>query len=125
MSLEGTLEVSAGVSTTEAEGEREPDSRSVEFAFAVENQGEKAVELSFTDAAKAEFVVYEDGQEHWRYTDGRLFAQLLSRDRIEPGGTTTYRATWERAEPGTYTAIATLRAQETDCQARSRFSVPG
>lgn len=129
MSLEGALEVavtSSSDSSASADSDPSPgsDPGTVAFAFTVRNEGTETVELSFSDAAKAEFVVYENGTERWRFTEGRLFAQLLSRDRLESGEGTTYRGSWEDPEPGTYTAIATLRAEEAECQARSTFTVP-
>lgn len=124
MSLAGTLEASVTSTPTDGEPGTGSASHVVEFAVTVSNEGETPVELSFSDAAKAEFVVYEDGEERWRFTEGRMFAQLLSRDRLEPGSETTYRGSWEDPDAGTYTAIATLRTDDVDCQARSQFSVP-
>lgn len=123
MSLEGTLEASVSSPATDPESDT-PDSRVVEFAFTVRNEGTETVELSFSDAANAEFVVYDDGEEVWRFTEGRMFAQLLSRERLEPGDATTYRERWEDPRPGEYAVIATLRAAESDCQARATVSVP-
>ncbi|NGM69930.1 hypothetical protein G6M89_13065 [Natronolimnobius sp. AArcel1] len=113
MTLEGTLETTVTA--------REP--ARVSFVFTVTNTGAEPVEIQFTDAAKAEFIVYENGSERWRFTDGRAFMQLLSSDRLEPNASTTYDGEWEDPEPGTYTAIAQLRAQDTTCEARTEFSL--
>lgn len=124
MSLVGTLEASVTSKPTDGEPASGSESHVVDFAFTVRNEGETPVELSFSDAAKAEFVVYEDGEERWRFTEGRMFAQLLSRARLEPGDATTYRGNWDDPDAGTYTAIATLRTDDADCEARSQLSVP-
>ncbi|ELZ14118.1 hypothetical protein C478_07599 [Natrinema thermotolerans DSM 11552] len=113
MTLEGSLE-------TAADGSRD----AVMFVFTVTNAGEAAIELDFADACKAEFLVVDDGTEVWRFSEGRAFAQMLSSDRLEPGGSTTYEAEWSDPEPGEYTAIAKLRARERTCEATTAVAVP-
>lgn len=115
MVLEGGLEVtvSSGAGTD-----------AVRFEFAVTNAGTEPVELRFSDACKAEFVVEDEGREVWRYTDGRLFAQMIGSERIAPGETATYGAEWEDPLTGEYTAVAELRAQDSACEARTDLSVP-
>ncbi|QSW98362.1 BsuPI-related putative proteinase inhibitor [Haloterrigena alkaliphila] len=116
MTLEGALE--ADVRPTDG------DSRTVSFAFTVTNAGSEPVELQFSDACKAEFVVRDGDREVWRYTEGRLFAQMLSREDLEPDGSSTYEAEWERPRTGEYTVTAELRTQEASCEARTSVTVP-
>ncbi|AGB36886.1 BsuPI-related putative proteinase inhibitor [Natronococcus occultus] len=115
MALEGRLEaeVSSGAGTD-----------AVRFEFTVANEGTDPVELQFSDACKAEFVVEDEGREVWRYTDGRMFAQMISSERIAPDETATYEAEWENPRSGEYTAVAELRAQEGRCEARTDVTVP-
>ncbi|MDQ2052017.1 BsuPI-related putative proteinase inhibitor [Natronolimnohabitans sp. A-GB9] len=115
MALEGTLEADV---STDGRG-----SKTVQFTFDVTNTGTATVELRFSDAAKAEFIVEDERREVWRYTEGRAFTQLLSAEQIAPGETATYEAEWERPRDGEYTAVAELRAQEATCDARTSFSV--
>ena len=115
MALEGSLDASVSSDGT--------GSKMATFAFTVTNEGSEAVELQFSDAAKAEFIVQDEGREVWRYTEGRLFAQMLSAELLEPGESTTYNAEWEDPRPGGYTAVAELRAQEATCEARTDFAV--
>ena len=115
MALEGRLE--ADVSSNGG-------AEAVRFEFAVTNAGTDPVELRFSDACKAEFVVEDEGREVWRYTDGRMFAQMISTERIAPDETATYETEWEEPRSGEYTAVAELRAQEGSCEARTEFSVP-
>ncbi len=117
MTLEGTLDVT--VSTADG------GSSTVEFAFTVTNAGSETVDLQFSDAAKAEFVVREGDREVWRFTEGRVFAQMLSTDRLEPGASTTYDGEWDDPRPGAYTAVAELRTREVVCAARAEFEVDG
>lgn len=116
MALEGTLEADVSSGT--------PGSDAVTLEFSVTNTGSEPVELQFSDACKAEFVVEDEGREVWRYTDGRMFAQMISSERIAPDETATYEAEWENPRSGEYTAVAELRAQEAICEARTDVSVP-
>lgn len=110
MTLEGTLETNVS-----ADG--------VAFRFTVTNASDEPIELQFSDACKADFAVLEDGQEVWRFSDGRMFAQMLSRESLGPDETTTYDAEWDDPESGEYTAVAELRAREESCEAQTDLSV--
>lgn len=95
----------------------------VQFTFTVTNEGDDSIELSFSDALEADFAVRDDGEEVWRFSDGRMFAQVLGSETIDPGETATYEAVWDGPESGTYTAVATLEARDRDCEAEVEFSV--
>ncbi|WP_254543796.1 BsuPI-related putative proteinase inhibitor [Halomarina pelagica] len=92
----------------------------VTFAFTVENAGDEPVSLTFSDAARADFVVDD---ERWRWSDGRLFAQVLGEETLAPGESRTYEAEWPDPDPGTHEARAELLAREHDCEARTRFEI--
>lgn len=136
MTLRGTLEATVA------------DDR-VRFRFDVTNDGEHTDEITFPDAGKAEFVVEradgdregserenEDGhgrekggsderekREHWRYSDGRTFAQVLETERLEPGESSTYEGEWKSPDTGRYVVRATLRARERAVETTCEFSV--
>ena len=95
----------------------------VRFQFTVVNSGDTPVELTFRDACKADFAVYEGDEEVWRYSDDRMFAQVLTTADLQPGETAAFEETWPDPEPGDYTAEATLRVRERDVTARTPFSV--
>lgn len=104
----------------------------VSFAFTVTNAGHDPVEVTFRDAGKADFVVYDDSVpadtsradgEVWRWSDGRMFAQMLQTARFEPGEEAVFEAEWPDPSPGDYTAAATLRVRDADVSARTPFSV--
>lgn len=116
MTLEGSLEARVSTDGT--------DSTTVAFRFTVTNTGAEPLELQFSDAAKAEFVVQNEGREVWRFTEGRAFMQMLSAERLAPEESTTYDGEWAEPRPGEYTAVAELRAQDTSCEARTEFRVP-
>lgn len=95
----------------------------VTFQFTIINAGDTPVELTFKDALKADFAVYDDGTEIWRFSDGRMAAQVLTSAELQPGEKATFEAGWPNPRPGDYTAAATLRVREQDITARTPFSV--
>ena len=109
MSLHGSLDLSVD--------------DTVQFTFTVRNDGDEPAELAFSDALEADFVVVDGEREVWRFSDGRMFAQMIGSESIPPDGTATYEASWEDPESGEYAAVATLEARDRDCEARTSFSV--
>lgn len=96
----------------------------VSFSYAVTNAGDEAVDLQFPTAQTHDVVVVSDGDtELWRFSEGRMFAQMLQSSTLDPGETVTYDCSWDDPEPGSYTATAFLAANDADCEASAEFSV--
>jgi hypothetical protein len=96
----------------------------VTFRFTVANASDEPVELTFPDSGRAEFVVYaEDGEEVWRWSEGRAFTQAIEHSDLQPGQEAVVEESWPDAEPGDYTAEASLRCVDADASARTPFSV--
>lgn len=110
MTLEGTLD--ATVSDDD-----------VRFTLTVSNAGSDPVDLQFSDACRADFAVLDDDRELWRFTDGRMFAQVIGEETLGPNEESTYEAAWEGADPGEYTVVGELRARNRTCEARTEFTV--
>lgn len=110
MTLTGSLDI-------ETDGDR------VAFAFTVENDGDEPATLSFRDACTADFAVFDGETERWRWSQGRMFAQMLQSADLAAGESVTYEGEWGSPESGSYTAVATLEAENVDCEARTDFSV--
>lgn len=110
MSLDAGLDVTAT-----------PDS--VEFAFTVENATPETVDLEFRSGLVADFAVFDDGEEVWRFSDGKMFTQALQSETLAPGETFTYPAKWEEPVPGEYEVIATLQTRNTGVEAHASFTV--
>ncbi|MFC4356676.1 BsuPI-related putative proteinase inhibitor [Halobium salinum] len=105
----------------------EPVDDAVRFTLAVENDGEEAVTLSFRDSMRADFAVRagddDGGTEVWRWSEGRMFAQMLGTETVGAGETVTFEGTWDDPEPGEYVAVADLAANDADVSAEAEFSV--
>ena len=95
----------------------------VSFSFTIENEGSETETLSFRDACNADFAVLDGEDERWRWSRGRMFAQVLQSEDLAPGESVTYEGEWQNPEPGTHTAIANLEAENQECEARAEFSV--
>lgn len=95
----------------------------VSFVFTVENDGDESATLSFRNSGTADFVVLDSEDERWRWSQGRMFAQMLQSEELAPGESVTYEGEWGSPESGSYTGVATLEAENHDCEARAEFSV--
>lgn len=64
----------------------------------------------FNNAQRFDFIVSgEGGEEVWRWSADKAFAQVLGEETFQPGQKVTYRETWEQKDnqgravpPGTY-----------------------
>lgn len=96
----------------------------VRFRFTVSNGAGEPVELTFRDGGRADFAVRGgDGEELWRWSEGRMFTQNIGHARLEPGEEAVFEEEWPDPDPGDYTAEATLRVDEYDVRAETPFSV--
>lgn len=108
-----------------------PTDAGLTLALTVENSGPDAVDLSFSDGQRAEFVVRDaegdgaDGAEIWRWSDGRMFAMALGSETVEPGATVEYEGEWTSPEPGEYEVVGSLAATDAEAAASMTVVVPG
>ncbi|HET7324293.1 MAG TPA: BsuPI-related putative proteinase inhibitor [Halococcus sp.] len=110
MALTGTLDIQI-------------ENNQVSFVFTIENEGDEPVTLSFRDAHTADFAVFDGEDERWRWSTGRMFAQMLQSEELTSDESVTYEGEWENPKSGSYTGVATLEAENHDCEARTGFSV--
>lgn len=99
--------------------------RSVRFALSVANGTGKRVELTFPTGQTHDFVVLDvTGREVWRWSDGRMFTQLMQNKLLDVRDVVTYDENWA-APPsaGRYTLVAVLRSDSHPVEKRVEFSV--
>lgn len=109
--------------TLEATLDATTDEGDVSFVFTVENTGEEPVDLRFRDAQQFDIAVTADGTEHYRFSEGRVFAQMFLDETLEAGERYVFEDQWTDPDPGTYEAEATLEATDTDANARATVTV--
>lgn len=99
---------------------------SITFTLRVVNGTPRPVRLSFRTAQRFDLVM-EDGRGHevWRWSAGRLFAQVLGQETLSPsGGEFVAQATAEgRFPPGSYTAKGTIPAMEGALSASTTVTI--
>lgn len=110
MTLEATLEAAVA-------------DDAVAFTLTVTNAGSEPVEAQFSDSGRADVAVFDGDEEVWRFSEGRMFAQVMGQERFEPGDSRSYEIEWSDPEPGSYAAVGELRARNLTCDARTEFSV--
>lgn len=96
-----------------------PSAAGLDLVLAVENRGDDEQTLSFRDARRADFVALRDDEEIWRWSEGRMFAQMLGSEQLAPGESVTYEATWENPPEGEYTVRGELAATDRQASAET------
>lgn len=105
--------------------EAEPGARTVKFALSVTNRTSKRVEVNFPSGQTHDFAVLDaTGREVWRWSDGRMFTQLMQNKLLDVRDIVTYDENWA-APPsaGRYTLVAVLRSDSHPVEKRIEFSV--
>lgn len=95
----------------------------VEFTFTVSNVGTDSTDLEFRSGLAADFAVFEDDSEIWRWSDGRMFTQSIQYETLASGESVTYTGEWPDPESGAYTAVATLEAENASVETTAEFAV--
>lgn len=101
----------------------ETDGADVRFALAVENAGNKAVEMHFPNGQTHDLVILDAaGREVWHWAEGRIFTQAHKTEVIAGGDTFDVTEEWTAPAAGTYTVIATLRSTNYPVEQRATFT---
>ncbi|MDQ7843509.1 MAG: BsuPI-related putative proteinase inhibitor [Armatimonadota bacterium] len=91
----------------------------VEIRLTVRNAGSTAQVVTFMSAQRFEFVVRRArGDEVWRWSHDKAFAQAIETAQLRPGETMTFRETWDqrdlqgrRVDAGSYEVVAIFLGQ--------------
>lgn len=101
-----------------------PTADGLSLSLTVENVGADAVELSFSDGQRAEFVARDGDAVAWRWSDGRMFTMALGSETLAAGESTTYEGVWESPPAGEYEVTGSLAAHDTEATATMTVVVP-
>jgi hypothetical protein len=99
----------------------------VSLALEVRNLGDAPRRLEFATARTHDFAVIDaGGREVWRWSRGRLFAQVLSEIELAPGEARRFAAAWDQrdaagqpAPPGRYRVEGELACLPATLAARA------
>lgn len=95
----------------------------VHFSFTVRNTGTAPVTLTFPNGHRADVAVYERDTEVWRWSDDKLFVQAIQSETLAPDASLVHEAVWDTPAAGSYTAEASLMAEDTSVIERTDFQV--
>ncbi len=78
----------------------------------VQNDGLEPVRLTFPTAQLGDVVLRQDGVERWRWSNGKLFAQVISERELAPAEEWSFSLQGgPEVEPGRYEALASVCAR--------------
>ena len=73
------------------------------------NHSPHGITLTFPTAQRGDVVLERGGVVHYRWSEGRLFAQVIGEQALAPGQTCAFALEGRlEVEPGAYDAIGTL-----------------
>ncbi len=95
------------------------------FELSVANNTKKMIELRFPNGQTHEFVVIDsEGNEVWRWSDGRMFTQSLQNKLVKARDTAVYASRWDAEKMhGRFTAVATLMSDNHPIEQRIDFAL--
>ncbi len=98
----------------------------VAFAFHITNNASKQLEITFPSGKTHDIVVLDSiGREVWRWSDGRLFTQVMQNKLLDTSETMTYEARWDPVQHhGQYVAVASLMSENHPVEHRVDFALP-
>lgn len=65
------------------------------FTLVIQNISNNPITLCFTSSKKFDFVVSQSGSEVWRWSSGRMFAQVILDQVIDFGGSIRFTEVWD------------------------------
>ena len=86
----------------------------ISMKLCLSNYTGKEIVLGFRNAQRYDFVIENDtGDELWRWSNGKMFAQMLGEETVGPGQELIYTERCEsHLDPGTYKLSAFLKATD-------------
>ena len=94
----------------------------VHLRLALTNRGDAAVSLPFSSTKTHDAIVRRaDGSEVWRWSAGRMFAQVISELALPPGGSEAFEASCDPRRqgqpvlpPGSYEVVGVIPAMGSE-----------
>lgn len=101
-------------------------SQRMTFTLALHNGTGRAIDVEFPSGKTHEFVVLDAaGREVWRWSDGKLFTQLMQSRMVGANEALTFDARWNAPlAAGRYTVVAVLLSSTHPTERRVEFAVP-
>jgi hypothetical protein len=95
-----------------------------EWELRLRNDGPEPVRLTFPTSQLGDVVLRRDGVERWRWSEGRMFLQVLAERELAPAEEWSFSLEGApEVEPGRYEATATVCARPAPPPARTPVEV--
>ncbi|MBA3853722.1 MAG: hypothetical protein C0503_04850 [Gemmatimonas sp.] len=96
----------------------------VHFSFDVVNASTRKLEVLFNDGRTHDIIVLDSlGREVWRWSDDRMFTQVVQSKVLRASDTLSFAESWTDPQPGNYVAVATLPSRNYPVEHRVAFVV--
>lgn len=99
---------------------------SVRLLLHVTNTAGRGLEFTFPTSQRHEFVVREEGgAEVWRWSEGMMFLQAITRATLGPGETWAFEGAWVPGNrTGRYQVVGRVTAEEGGVEQSAAFELP-
>jgi Intracellular proteinase inhibitor len=99
---------------------------SVRLLLHVTNTGDRGIEFRFPTSQRHDFVVRDEGGvEVWRWSEGMMFLQAISRATLAPGETWDFEGAWAPGNrTGRFQVVGRVTAAERDVEQSAAFELP-
>lgn len=99
-------------------------SNGVHFSFDVVNASARKLEVLFNDGRTHDIIVLDSlGREVWRWSNDRMFTQVVQSKVLRASDTLTFAESWTDPRPGSYIAVASLPSRNYPVEHRVAFVV--
>jgi hypothetical protein len=98
----------------------------LELSLEVVNRSPRSVTLGFRTSQRYDLLIQNaQGQDVWRWSAERMFAQMLGQEALAPnGGKLTYHVVMrEKLSPGSYTIVGIVPAVDAQLLARLEITI--
>jgi hypothetical protein len=85
--------------------------QNVRFAFRLVNNAGREEKLTFPTGQRYDFWATMGSREAWRWSDGRVFVQVVTREQIAPQSAISFAESWVPEREGNYVVHGELKAQ--------------
>lgn len=98
----------------------------VRLDFRLTNGASRAIELNFPSGRTHDFVVMDTtGRELWKWSDGRLFTQVMQNKVLRRDEALSWNADWDPgSHHGTFIAAVSVRSDNHPFEQQVRFTIP-
>jgi len=96
----------------------------IRMTLVVANHTPDEVILRFRNAQRFDFLIDQERKPIWRWSKGRMFAQVLGEERLRPGESMTFFAKFdEKLQPGKYHITGMIVADPSPLTASSNIVI--